>query len=117
MKNTTNWNEMLLEDLKDPESAKLFMEACLDDGVPLQVALGKVLKAQGMAKVARKTKIALPNVIRAVRENSNPTYDTLTKLLDAVGLEHSVRPKTVHVHRRKRVYQDADSARITGFHL
>ncbi len=104
MTKTIDWNETLLEDLKDPESAKLFMEACLDEGVPLQVALGKVLKAQGMAKVARKTKIALPNVIRAVRENSNPTYDTLTKLLGVVGLDLSVRPKPVHVHqRRKRV--------------
>ena len=100
MTKTIDWNERLLEDLKDPESAKLFMEACLDEGVPLQVALGKVLKAQGMAKVARKTKIALPNVVRAVRENSNPTYDTLTKLLGAVGLDLSVRPKAVPAHRK-----------------
>jgi probable addiction module antidote protein len=114
MKNATDWDKMLLEDLKDPESAKLFIEACLEEGVPLQTALGKVLKAQGMAKMARKAKIALPNVIRAVREDSNPTYDTLTKLLDAVGLDLSVRPKPVHVHRRKRVYQDADSARLTA---
>jgi probable addiction module antidote protein len=98
---TKNWDDVLTEDLKDPQSAKLFIEACLEEGVPLQTALGKVLKAQGMAKVARKSKIALPNVIRAVRDDSNPTFDTLTKLLSVVGLDLSVRPKAALRPHRK----------------
>ena len=89
-KNTVDWNEGLMEDLKDPEFAKGFVEACLEEGVPLQVALGKVVKAQGYSYVARKVHMAVPNVVRAVQPKANPTLATVSKLLQGVGLKFAV---------------------------
>jgi probable addiction module antidote protein len=89
-KKTTDWNDGLMEDLKDPEFTKGFVEACLDEGVPLQVALGKVVKAQGYSLVARKVHMAVPNVMRAVQPNANPTLATVSRLLQGVGLKFAV---------------------------
>jgi probable addiction module antidote protein len=89
-KKTVDWNVGLMEDLKDPEFAKGFVEACLEEGVPLQVALGKVVKAQGYSAVARKINMAVPNVMRAVQPKANPTIATVTKLLNGVGLTFAV---------------------------
>jgi probable addiction module antidote protein len=92
------WEPFLMKDLKNPKHAQGYIQACLDEGIPLHVALRDVLKAQGFSAVARKTHIAVPNVIRAVRESSNPTYDTMQKLLQAVGLDLAVRPRQARAH-------------------
>jgi DNA-binding phage protein len=87
------WEEGLLQDLKDPDFAKGYTDACLAEGVSLQVALGKVIKAQGFSDVARKAHMAVPNVIRAVRPSSNPTVETMRILLRSAGLDFSVQSK------------------------
>ena len=90
-KKSVSWNEGLTKDLKDPDFAKGFVEACLAEGIPLQVALGKVIKAQGSSYVARKAHMAVPNVLRAVQPKANPTVATMQKLLHSIGLDFSVR--------------------------
>ena len=87
-----NWNEGLSEDLRDPEFAREFLMASLDEGVPLQVALGKVVRAYGVKEFARKVKMASPNLVRAVDRRHNPTQETLNRLLKPFGLKLSVKP-------------------------
>lgn len=86
-----DWEETKLELLKDPKIAKGYIETCLEEGMPLNMALAAVIKAQGVTKIAKKTHMAVPNVLRAVRKSSNPTYGTLQKLLGGVGLGFAVR--------------------------
>jgi len=45
-----DWNEGLAEDLQDAEFAREFLTAAVEDGVPLKVALGKVIRATGATK-------------------------------------------------------------------
>ena len=87
-----NWNEGLSEDLRDPEFAREFLMASLDEGVPLQVALGKVVRAYGVKEFARKVKMASPNLVRAVDRRHNPTQETLNRLLKPFGLKLGVDP-------------------------
>jgi probable addiction module antidote protein len=89
-----NWEEDRLKLLKDIEVAREYIEACLEEGISLPVALADVVKAQGMTQVARKTHMALPNLMRAVKKGSNPTYDTLSRLLTGMGMSLTVRPMT-----------------------
>lgn len=89
-----SWEEDKLKMLKDPKIAQGYLEACVQEGVPLPQALAAVVKAQGMSKVAKKTHMALPNLMRAVKKGSNPTYSTLSRLLSGVGLGLSVRSLT-----------------------
>jgi probable addiction module antidote protein len=86
------WEDGLMKDLQDPEFALGYLEACLEEGVPLEVALGDVVRAQGVGKVARRARLDRPNLIRALRPNANPTLGTFRRMLHGVGMELAARP-------------------------
>ena len=46
-----DWNEGLAEDLQNPAFAREFLAAAVEDGVPLQLALGKVIRATGVKEL------------------------------------------------------------------
>ena len=45
-----------------------------------------------MAEVTRRTELGDKSLFKALNENGNPTLDTVTKVLQAVGLRLSVAP-------------------------
>ena len=85
-KRSRDWNEGLAEDLQDPEFAREFLTAAVEDGVPLKVALGKVIRATGVKEFAEAVGMPSPNVLRAIHPNHNPTQETLERLLKPFGL-------------------------------
>jgi putative addiction module killer protein len=76
-----DWNIGLAKDLRDPEFAREFLLAAADEGVPVQAALGKVIRAMGVKEFATKVRMASPNVLRAINSRHNPTQQTLNRLL------------------------------------
>lgn len=56
-------------------------------------ALRDVAKVYGMIKLAQDTDMAREAMYRALSENGNPELETLTALLDAIGLRLSVEVK------------------------
>jgi len=88
-----DWDESLAEDLKDPEFAAEFVMAALEEGIPLQTVLAKVIRTYGLKEFADKTRIPSSNLLRAIDPHHNPTQETLQKLLSPLGLELSVAPK------------------------
>ena len=91
-KRSRDWNEGLSEDLRDPEFAREFILASLEEGLPLQVVLGKSIRAYGVKEFAKKIKMASPNILRAIDPKHNPTQETLNRLLKPFGLRLSVTP-------------------------
>lgn len=89
---SVDWNEGLAQDLRKPGFAREFLLASVDEGLPLQMALGKIVRAYGVKEYAAKTKIAAPNLVRALNPKSNPTQETLNRLLKPLRLELAVRP-------------------------
>jgi DNA-binding phage protein len=87
-----DWNEGLAQDLRDPEFARQFILAALEEGVSIQIALGKIIRAYGVKEFSKKAKIASPNVLRAINPRHNPTQETLNKLLKPLGLMLTVMP-------------------------
>jgi probable addiction module antidote protein len=81
-----DWNEGLAEDLQDPEFARQFLAAAVEQGVPLKVALGKVIRAAGLKEFAQRAGMRSPNVLRAIHPKHNPTQETLERLLKPFGL-------------------------------
>jgi DNA-binding phage protein len=61
-----DWNEGLAQDLRDQEFAREFLLAAMDEDVPIQIALGKVIRAMGVKEFAGKVRMASPNVLRAI---------------------------------------------------
>ena len=94
-----DWNEGLAKDLRDSVFAREFLLAALEEGLSIQVALGKVVRAYGVKEFSRKTKIASPNLLRAINPRHNPTQDTLNRLLKPFGLMVAVMP----IPEKKRI--------------
>jgi len=85
-----DWNEGLAQDLRGQEFAREFLLAAMDEGVPIQIALGKVIRAMGVKEFAGKVRMASPNVLRAISTRHNPTQDTLNRLLKPFRLKLSL---------------------------
>lgn len=96
---SVDWNKGLAEDLRKTEFAQEFIKSLLDEGLPLQAVLGKVVRAYGVKEFAAKAKLPSSNLLRAVNPRHNPTLDTVNTLLRPFGLRVTVGP----VNRRKRV--------------
>ena len=95
-----DWNEGLARDLQDPSFARDFLLAAVEEGVAVQEALGKVIRAMGVKEYAEKIGIAAPNVIRAIDPQHNPTQATLNRLLEPFRLRLSLAPLSVRSRRR-----------------
>jgi len=87
-----DWNVGLARDLQDQKFAREFLLAAIEEGVPLQVALGKVVRATGVKEFAEKVGMASSNVLRAIDRRYNPTQRTLNRLLRPFKLRLSLAP-------------------------
>lgn len=95
-----DWNVGLAEDLKDRAFAREFLLASIEEGVPLQVALRKVVRAMGVKEFADKVGMASPNLLRTLNPHHNPTQDTLNRLLKPFRLKLSLAPISARPKRR-----------------
>ncbi len=87
-----SYDDCLTTSLTDPAEAAAYLDAVIEmeDTPALLLALRQVAKAHGMAEVGDTT------LFRALSETGNPTLDTVTKVLHAMGLRLSVEP--LHTH-------------------
>ena len=89
-----SYEERLLASLKEPLEAAAYRSAAIDtkDRASLLLALRQVAKVHGMAEVARSAEIGDKTLFKALSENGNPTLETVTKVLFAMGLRLNVEP-------------------------
>jgi len=83
------------EFLRSEDDVVEYLNAWLEDGTPREIAhaLGDVARSRGMTEIARTAGLGRQALYTALSENGNPTLETLTAVLDALGLELSVRRK------------------------
>ena len=89
-----SYAESLEASLTDPAEAAAYLAAVmeLDDNAALLVALRHVAKAHGMAEVARRAEVGEKSLFKSLSDTGNPTLETISKVLHAVGLRLSVIP-------------------------
>ena len=97
-KRSKDWNEGLAADLQDTEFAREFLLASVEDGVSIQSALAKVIRAMGVKEFSESVEMASPNVLRAINPRHNPTQETLNRLLKPFALRLSL----ARIAERKR---------------
>jgi len=95
MKPTAPFSESRAAMLRDdPELAAEYLEECLEDGdIELfKVALKHVADARlgGMSALSKATDLNREALYRALAENGNPSLDTLSKVLSAMGMRIAV---------------------------
>ena len=100
-KRSRDWNEGLAKDMKTPAFARQFLQACLDEGLSLQLALSKVVKSFGVKEFSKKAGMADSNVLRSLDPKHNPTQETLNRLLKPLGLGLSIVPLIESIRHKK----------------
>jgi probable addiction module antidote protein len=71
-----------------------------DDIKGIACAIGEVARARGMTDVARQAGLSRESLYRALGESGNPSFDTILRVMTAMGLEFRVRA------RKKRTLSD-----------
>jgi probable addiction module antidote protein len=82
------YNSWLIGELTDPRIAERYLNACLHEGQDIFLkALKKVAQARQMTKVAQEAGVQRETLYRSLSENGNPTLETLSSVLHALGME------------------------------
>jgi len=93
-KSTSSYHSWLVEKLKVPQVAESYLRTALDDSQEaFLTALRNVAEARGEANVAEYTGLNRESLYRPLSSEGNPTLNTLSAVLDAVGLKIVVAEK------------------------
>ncbi|MCX8502503.1 MAG: putative addiction module antidote protein [Alphaproteobacteria bacterium] len=81
--------------LKTNEDIQYYLAAIAEDNDPALIAhaLGAVARARGMSQLSRETGISRMGLIKALSGGGNPSFATITKVLDALGYRIDIVPK------------------------
>jgi len=102
-KRTRKHEKWLYGKLTDPRVVETYVNAALQDSQEMfLVAMRNVAEAHRMARVAQQAGVNRESLYRAFSKQGNPTLNTLTSVLDAIGLTFSVKLKTVGRQRTAR---------------
>ncbi|MDA1370832.1 MAG: putative addiction module antidote protein [Proteobacteria bacterium] len=79
------------EYLKSDEDIHAYLDAVLEEGGddPAYIvhALGIIARAKNMSQLARDTGLSREGLYKALSEEGNPTFVTVTKIAKALGLQ------------------------------
>lgn len=99
MKASVPYHDLLIEKLKDPEEAKIYLEVAIEefeedgDKEHFLVALRNVTEAQGgIGALAKRANINREHLYRVLSKNGNPRLDKIGAILHGLGFRLSVEP-------------------------
>lgn len=80
--------------LDDEETIAAYISAALEDPNPdvFLSAVRDVARARGMAQLAKDAGLGRESLYKALTPGAKPRYDTMLKLLHALGVKLSVSP-------------------------
>ncbi len=93
MKRARDYQEDLINDLRDPNEASTYLNAALEDGdkEAFLLALRNVLEAQGgMGKISDRSKINRVSLYKMLSPNGNPGFESILTILKTVGIRFEV---------------------------
>jgi probable addiction module antidote protein len=79
--------------LKSEEAIREIVIAAMEESTPEHFlsALGKAVKARGITVVAERSGLSRQRLLNAFAAEAKPRYETVCKLVDALGLKLSVK--------------------------
>jgi probable addiction module antidote protein len=88
---TRSYRQSLVESLADPVEASAYLNAALEDSPQAFLkALGNVAQARQMSRLAKEAGVQRETLYRSFSEEGNPTFQTLSSVLDAMGMRLSI---------------------------
>lgn len=82
--------------LDNDETISAYLSASLQEADPnaFLKALSQVAKARGMTQLAKETGLSRESLYKALQEGAKPRYDTVLKVIGALGLQLTAQPST-----------------------
>lgn len=84
------------EHLRTPEEMAAYLEASMEeahgDATIIAKALGNISRAKGMSQVAQDAGLSRESLYKALSGERNPSFDTILKVIDALGLKLQAVP-------------------------
>jgi len=83
------------EYLDGPEAIAEYLTDAFSDGDASFIAraIGTAARARGMAEVAREAGLSRENLYRSLSGDAKPEFDTILRVLDALGVKLETKPK------------------------
>lgn len=90
MKTPTKWDASKYLESEDDIAA--YLNAALEDGdtAIIAAALGDIARAKGMTQLAKETGITRDGLYKALSPSGNPSFETVQKVVRALGLKLDV---------------------------
>jgi probable addiction module antidote protein len=84
------------EYLDNEEVIAEYLAAALEDPDPeaFMMAVSNVARARGIAKIARDSGLGRESLYKALAPGAKPRFETVRKLVDALGVRWTVAPPT-----------------------
>jgi len=84
------------EVLTTKERVIAYLEVALEENDPdfLLSAFGDIARSKGMTKIARELNLDRKSLYRALAPDGNPSFKTVFKLIDLLGLRVKLEPKS-----------------------
>ena len=94
MKNRkVNFKTDFFKELEDPEAAEVYLNDAMECGdiKVILLAIRDIAKVRGVAEIAKKTGIQREHLYTMLSERGNPTLESLSSIMDALGYELQVK--------------------------
>jgi probable addiction module antidote protein len=87
--------------LDNEEVIAEYLAAALEDPDPevFMMAVSNVAKARGIAKIAKDSGLGRESLYKALAPGAKPRFETVRKLVDALGVRWTVAPPTTSRRR------------------
>ena len=91
---TTTRHFDMAEQLRDEQDIAAYLTLVLEEGDPgeLAHALGVIARARGMTQIAAEAGMGREALYKALRADASPRFETILKVMHALGLRLSVQP-------------------------
>ena len=73
-----------------------------DDPALFLRAIGHIARSKGMSQIAEKTGLGRESLYKALDEKAHPRFETIFKVLNAMGIQMTLVPKVKFRKRRKQ---------------
>ncbi len=100
MSNYGNFKDYHIEQLRDPEDAKIYLSVALEDYEKNEdieaflLAVRDVAEARGgMSKLAERVNLTREGLYKVFSENGNPQLNTMGKILHGLGFKFSIEAR------------------------
>ena len=84
----------MAEQLRDEQDIAAYLTLVLEEGDPgeLAHALGVIARPRGMTQIAAEAGMGREALYKALRADASPRFETILKVMHALGLRLSVQP-------------------------